>query len=78
MYAREYRLLLNVKKECRHEAKQLPLTNHAHMICGGRYKYFLICRADETFQAEDGAADILRVAKDHLLQGLADDNRDLK
>lgn len=42
------------------------------------YLICLICRADETFQAEDGAADILRVAKDHLLQGLADDNRDLK
>lgn len=42
------------------------------------YLICLVCRADETFQAEDGAADILRVAKDHLLQGLADDNRDLK
>lgn len=39
---------------------------------------FLICRADEAFQAEEGAADILAVAKDHLLQGLADDNRDIK
>jgi len=35
-------------------------------------------RADEVFRAEEGAADILAVAKDHLLQGLADDNRDLK
>ncbi|KAL9956083.1 hypothetical protein ACROYT_G037506 [Oculina patagonica] len=35
-------------------------------------------RADEAFQAEEGAADILAVAKDHLLQGLADDNRDIK
>lgn len=40
--------------------------------------FILICRADQAFQAEEGAADILAVAKDHLLQGLADDNRDLK
>lgn len=37
-----------------------------------------ICRADEVFRAEEGAEEILAVAKDHLLQGLADDNRDLK
>ena len=30
------------------------------------------------FGAEEGAAEILVEAKDHLLQGLADDNRELK
>lgn len=30
------------------------------------------------FGAEVGAAEILVEAKDHLLQGLADDNRELK
>ncbi|XP_067044034.1 DNA-dependent protein kinase catalytic subunit-like isoform X2 [Acropora muricata] len=35
-------------------------------------------RSDEVFGAEEGAAEILVEAKDHLLQGLADDNRELK
>lgn len=40
--------------------------------------FTLIFRNDEVFRAEEGAAEILAVAKDHLLQGLADDNRELK
>ena len=35
-------------------------------------------RADETFRAEEGAASVLSSAKDFLLRGLADDNKDLK
>ena len=37
-----------------------------------------MCRSDEVFGAKEGAAEILVEAKDHLLQGLADDNRELK
>ncbi|XP_068717854.1 DNA-dependent protein kinase catalytic subunit-like isoform X1 [Montipora capricornis] len=37
-----------------------------------------VFRSDEMFRAEKGAAEILTEAKNHLLEGLADDNRDLR
>ncbi|XP_027045855.1 DNA-dependent protein kinase catalytic subunit-like [Pocillopora damicornis] len=57
--------------------------SHPNLLCRDlMYDVFIWIydsyRADEAFQAEEGSADILAVAKDHLLQGLADDNRDLQ
>ncbi|XP_022778667.1 DNA-dependent protein kinase catalytic subunit-like isoform X5 [Stylophora pistillata] len=57
--------------------------SHPNLLCRDlMYDIFIWIydsyRADEAFQAEEGSADILADAKDHLLQGLADDHRDLQ
>ena len=40
--------------------------------------FIVTCRFDDTFKTEEGSQEVLMAAKDFLLQGLADENKDIR